>query len=206
MYILFVYSGERHIFLWRFLVYILSDYLLSMNVSNILFNALKHHRGYIHRELESITLDTLPERLKVLGNSQMDIYYGILDIPLLFEEVADRILDLGIYESGAYLTWLKNNGGYVEITLSDTSRWVLLPGTEPGRYVHLHPARYSPQSMRVKATVLKTALACLVVLGGSLPGLSALNQIRKEILGLSPVKDLDSCEHLWEVMRMLKAD
>ena len=206
MYILFVYSGERHIFLWRFFVYILSDYLLSMNAANILFNALKHHRGYIHRELESITPDTLPERLKVLGNSQMDIYYGSLDLPALFEEVTDQILDLGIYHEGAYLEWLKNNSGFVEISLSDTSRWVLLPGTEPGRFVHLHPARYSPHSMRVKATVLKTALACLVVLpGGSLPGLSALNKIRKDILDLSPVKDLDSCEHLWEVMRMLKA-
>jgi hypothetical protein len=178
-----------------------------ISASNILFNALKHHRGYIHRELESITLDTLPERLKVLGNSQMDIYYGTLDLPTLFQDVAEYILDLGIYEEGAYLTWLKNNGGYIEITLSDTSRWVLLPGTEPDKYVHLHPARYSPHSMRVKATVLKTALACLVVLpGGSLPGLSALNQIRKDILGLSPVKSLDGCEHLWEVMRMLNGD
>ncbi|MCF6407475.1 hypothetical protein L3C95_31565 [Chitinophaga filiformis] len=178
-----------------------------MNASNILFNALKHHRGYIHRELANMTLDTLPNSVKVLGNSQMDIYYGLLDIPALFGEVAAKVRKAGITDETTYLEWLKDNSGYVGITLSDTSRWVLLPGTEPAKYVHLHPARYSPYSMRVKATVLKTALACLVAWpDGSLPGLSILNQIRKDILGLSPVKDLDSCEHLWDVMRMLKAD
>ncbi|UPK67224.1 hypothetical protein [Chitinophaga filiformis] len=176
-------------------------------MSNILFNALKHHRAYIHRELGKMTPDTLPGRLKVLGNSQMDIYYGDLDIPALFEEVTAKVQEAGITDEAAYLEWLKANGGYVEIVLSDTSRWVLLPGNEPGKYIHLHPARYSPHSMRVKATVLKTALACLLAHpDGALPGLSSLNQIRKNILGLSPVKDLDSCEHLWEVMRMLMAD
>lgn len=175
-----------------------------MNTSNILFNALKHHRGYIHRELGNMTPETLPDRLKVLGNSQMDIYYGTLDIPALFEEVSTKVQEAGITNEAAYLEWLKANGGYIEIVLSDTSRWVLLPGNEPGKYIHLHPARYSPHSMRVKATVLKTALACLVTHpGGSLPGLGRLNQIRKDILGLSPVKDLDSCEHLWEVIAML---
>jgi hypothetical protein len=178
-----------------------------MNMSNILFNALKHHRGYIHRELENMTLETLRDSVKVLGNSQMDIYYGALDIPALFAEVTAKVQAAGIIDETTYLQWLKSNGGYIEISLSDTSRWVLLPGTEPGKYVHLHPARYSPHSMRVKATVLKTALACLVARpDGALPGLTSLNQIRKDILGLSPVKGLESCDHLWEVMRMLKAD
>ncbi|SHN25477.1 hypothetical protein [Chitinophaga sp. CF418] len=178
-----------------------------MNTSNILFNALKHHRGYIHRELGNMTLDTLPEKVKVLGNSQMDIYYGTLDMPALFSEVAAKVQEAGITDEAGYLRWLKDNGGYIEMTLSDTSRWVLLPGIEPGRYVHLHPARYSPHSMRVKATVLKTALACLLAWpDGSQPDLSTLNQLRKNILRLSPVKDLDSCDHLWEVIGMLKAD
>lgn len=178
-----------------------------MNTSNILFNGLKHHRGYIRRELEDMSLEMLPDQLKVLGNSQMDVYYGQLDIPAILHEVIHHVSDAGITDEASYLQWLKDNGGYIEITLSDSSRWILLHGTEPGQYIHLHPARYSPHSMRVKAAVLKTAMACMIVLSdSSQPGLATLNHIRKEILGLSPVKDLNRCEHLWQVTAMLNAD
>jgi hypothetical protein len=175
-----------------------------MNADNILFNALKHHRGFIRRQLTDVTIQTLPERLKVLGNSQMDIYYGGLDLPDIFLEVTAQLTARGLSDETGYLQYLKDNGGYVEITLSDSSRWILLHGIEFGRYVHLHPARYSPHSIRVKATVLKTALACMVILPeGTLPDLSVLNHIRQSVLELSPVKDLEQCEHLWKVMKML---
>lgn len=168
---------------------------------NILFNALKHHRGFICQQLQQANAATLPDMLKMLGNSQMDIYYGSLNLPELFEEV---ITSVAIDET-SYLNMLKANGGYVEITLSDSSRWILLPGTEPGKYIHLHPARYSPHSLRVKATVLKTALAVMVCLPAEArPDLKTLNHIRVSMLQLSPVKHLEQCEHLWKVMEMLK--
>ncbi|SFO76982.1 hypothetical protein SAMN05428949_6566 [Chitinophaga sp. YR627] len=177
----------------------------AMNADNILFNALKHHRGFIRRQLTDVTEQTLPERLKVLGNSQMDIYYGLLDLPDIFREVTDQLIAAGLSDEAGYLQHLKDHGGYIEITLSDSSRWILLHGIEPGRYVHLHPARYSPHSIRVKATVLKTALACMVILEGRQPDLAVLNHIRQSVLELSPVKDLEQCEHLWKVMKMLEA-
>lgn len=176
-----------------------------MNADNILFNALKHHRGFICRQVQDVTPDALPERLKVLGNSQMDIYYGRLDVPAICEEAVSQLTAIGLKDETGYLQWLQDNRGYAEITLSDGSRWILLHGIEPGRYVHLHPARYSLHSLRVKATVLKTALACMVVLPeGTLPDLSTLNHIRTSLLELSPVKDLEQCEHLWKVMAMLR--
>jgi hypothetical protein len=181
--------------------------LLPMNTTNILFNGLKHHRGYIRRVLGDMGLEMLPDRLKVLGNSQMDIYYGQLDIPVILDEVINKVRDAGITDEASYLRWLKDKGGYIDITLSDSSRWILLHGTEPGQYIHLHPARYSPHSMRVKAAVLKTAMACMIARpDGSQPDLVTLNHIRKDILGLSPVKDLARCEHLWQVTAMLNAD
>jgi hypothetical protein len=167
---------------------------------NILFNALKHHRGYIRRQLQLATVVTLPDMLKVLGNSQMDVYYGELDLPALFVEVIKQVDTDEI----SYLNWLKSHGGYVEITLSDTSRWVLLHGTEPGKYIHLHPARYSPHSLRVKATVFKTAIA--VIVNGGSPDLETLNHIRVSMLQLSPVKNLEQCGHLWKVMEMLNEE
>jgi hypothetical protein len=161
---------------------------------NILFNALKHHRGFICRQLQQASIPSLPDLLKTLGNSQMDIYYGALDLPALYNEV------ITLVPTDNYLSWL--NGGYKEITLSDTSRWVLLHGTEPGKYIHLHPARYSPHSLRVKATILKTAIAIIVT--GITPDLNAVNHIRQSVLALSPVKSMEQCEHLWEVLEMLK--
>lgn len=176
-----------------------------MNADNILFNALKHHRGFIHQQLEELTIQTLPERLKVLGNSQMDIYYGVLDLPDLFREVISQLTATGLSDEAGYLQRLKDNGGYFEIGLSDSSRWILLHGIEPGRYIHLHPARYSPHSLRVKATVLKTVLACLTIVPESTqPDLAVLNHIRQSVLDLSPVKNLSQCEHLWKVMKMLQ--
>jgi hypothetical protein len=162
---------------------------------NILFNALKHHRGFICRQLQTATVTSLPAMLKTLGNSQMDIYYGSLDLTSLYNEVITLI---PADDEASYLVWL--NGEYKEITLSDTSRWILLHGTEPGKYIHLHPARYSPHSLRVKATILKTAMA--VIVSEVVPDLNAVNDIRRS-LSLSPVKSLEQCEHLLEVLEML---
>ncbi|GAA3945528.1 hypothetical protein GO495_29560 [Chitinophaga oryziterrae] len=158
---------------------------------NILFNALKHHRGFICRQLQTANVTSLQS----LGNSQMDIYFGSLDLDALFKEVITLI---PTDDEASYLAWL--NGGYKEITLSDTSRWVLLHGTEPGKYIHLHPARYSPHSLRVKATILKTAMA--IIIANAEPDLDTVNHIRRSI-SLSPVKSLEQCEHLWEVLEML---
>jgi hypothetical protein len=158
---------------------------------NILFNALKHHRGFICQQLQTANVTSL----HILGNSQMDIYYGSLDLNSLFREV---IALIPADDEVSYLHWL--NGGYKEITLSDTSRWVLLHGTEPGKYIHLHPARYSPHSLRVKATILKTAMA--IIIAEVVPDLDTVNHVRRSI-SLSPVKNLDQCEHLWEVLEML---
>ncbi|SFW64347.1 hypothetical protein [Chitinophaga sancti] len=167
--------------------------------ANILFNALKHHKGYIRQQIATATPTTLPGLLKKLGNSQMDIYYGYLTPERLFEEVLAQI---PAETASAYLAWL--NGEYKEIILSDNSKWILLEGNVPGQYIHLHPARYSPESMRVKAPILKTAIACIVCHPRIVhPDLVMVNQIRKTILQLSPVKDLAQCQHLWQVMKML---
>ena len=161
---------------------------------NILFNALKHHLGFIQEQLKH----SLVPDLKILGNSQMDIYYGTLSLKELYNEV---IVLIPANDEVSYLQWLNNS--YKEITLSDTSRWVLLHGTAPGKFVHLHPARYSPHSLRVKASILKTAIAVMTTTD-TIPDLHMLNYIRQSI-HLSPVKSLELCEHLWEVLKLLRA-
>jgi hypothetical protein len=166
-------------------------------ITNILFNALKHHRGFIHEQIALATPATLPELLKKLGNSQMDIYYGALGMKELMAEVVTHV---PVENEAEYLAWL---GDYREVTLSDGSRWILLAGNVPGQYIHLHPGRYSPHSMRVKATILKTAIACMVCFPGvERPVLAQVNEMRRRLLALSPVRDLEQCQHLWKVMGM----
>lgn len=173
--------------------------------ASILFNALKHHRSSIVQLIRECEPGTLAATICMLGNSQMDIYYGTLQIPALSEEVMYQLEVLQVTGAEAYSQWLQETDGYREIALSDHSRWILLWGTEPGKYIHIHPARYSPYTMRVKATTLKTAIACLVFFpGNTLPGLDALNEVRKTVLQLSPVKGIEHCHHLWKVMAMLQ--
>ena len=51
--------------------------------------------------------------------------------------------------------------------MPDGSAWVLRQGEEGGRYVHVHPGRRTPPTLRVRATVLKTAVMAL-----RMPGLA----------------------------------
>ncbi|BAV07303.1 hypothetical protein FLA_3326 [Filimonas lacunae] len=199
-----VTSNGRKV-MWRCLnVVCLSIYINMISAVNILFNELKHHRASILRLAQQATEASVAGSVKVLGNSQMDVYYGLLDVPVLFEEV---VAQLPVNSERDYLHWLAEGEGYRKIILSDASQWILLRGIEPGQYVHLHPARYSPHSMRMKATTLKTAIACLVCLPGvAAPSLEQLNAIRNTLLDLSPVKDIAQCHHLWKVIDLLRKE
>ncbi|GGH56841.1 hypothetical protein HNQ91_000088 [Filimonas zeae] len=151
------------------------------------------------------TPQTIYCALQPLGNALMDVYYGPLEIPVIFEEVTEHLLQLNIQEEAAYMQWLQAGGGYRECTLSDGSRWIFLQGNEPGRYVHIHPARYSAYSVRIKATTLKTALAWIICNpGNSVPDILSLNQLRQQVLQLSPVKDTSQCRQLTKTLALLQ--
>jgi hypothetical protein len=70
-------------------------------------------------------------------------------------------------------------------------------GEQEERYVHIHPGRYSPHTIRVKANTLKTAIALSVwmkVYNHREINLELLNHVRREILAASPVKSLEGTE------------
>lgn len=64
-------------------------------------------------------------------------------------------------------------------------RW----GVVEGRHVHLHPARYSQYTIRVKANTLKTAVAVQIAIRRYEQPLSLalVNQVRTQWLGLAPI-------------------
>src|SRR5439155_910547 len=65
-----------------------------------------------------------------------------------------------------YRAWVEGQGGYGILTFpEDESRWVLRLGDEGDRYVHVHPGRWTPATLRVRANVLKTAVMVLAYVG-----------------------------------------
>jgi hypothetical protein len=178
----------------------------------VLFHPLKHHLLSIRNFIEAHALQgetVMPEvaaRLTTLGNSQMDVYTGALSSATLAADVTQHLADHHLLEAGAYAGWLQVSGGYRLITLSDHSQWVLRWGEVPARYVHIHPARYSPFTIRVKASTLKTAIVvCIWQWQHPLePGqLAGVNQLRRDWLQLPPMRSFEEAEGLHRMLDWL---
>jgi hypothetical protein len=62
------------------------------------------------------------------------------------------------------------------------------------RFLHIHPAKYSPFTIRVRGTTLKTVVALKTktkLQPNKNPDLKEINSVRSEKLGLSPIKTLE---------------
>jgi hypothetical protein len=84
--------------------------------------------------------------------------------------------------------------------------WVLRLGEQAERYIHIHPGRYSPHTVRVKASALKTTIAASVwmkILNQAKLTVELLNYVRKEILGTSPVKSLEATEGFVKLFKLV---
>ena len=177
----------------------------------ILFHPLKHHLGYIQEFIRQ-AINASPAAFRAdfltLGSSQLDLYTGLLPPLQLAEEVVEQLQHRHVLEPEAYRQFIQTSGSdYQVITLSDATDWVLRWGLEDGRHVHLHPARYAANTMRVKANALKTAVAMVIaaakykVTAADLP---LLNQVRHDWLGLPPVKALPSDEGAAKLVKLLE--
>ncbi|HEY1014182.1 MAG TPA: RidA family protein [Herpetosiphonaceae bacterium] len=162
----------------------------------LLLNGWKHHARWALAEVGRLSatgergLAELPAALLAIGASQMDVYLGRLAPAAIGAELLMALGERGLAEPAAYRRWLEAQGGYATLPLSDGSRWVLRWGERPGRYIHLHPARHSPLTLRARAPLLKLALAALAwtaVHGGDPRELGRINAARRELLGLQPV-------------------
>ncbi|MFC2135224.1 hypothetical protein ACFLTH_11455 [Bacteroidota bacterium] len=175
----------------------------------ILLNSIKHHAGYIQNEINSSQYDPkiLRKKLVVIGDSQMDLYFGSLSPVEIGDEVIKQLKENMILEKTKYESWLESGrNDYQTITLSDTSVWTLRLAEDEERYVHIHPGRYSPHTIRVKALTLKTAIAVLVYAArfSKHPiDVEVINLVRSEILGESPVKSLEKSEGLIKLLTLL---
>lgn len=176
----------------------------------VLFHPLKHHLGYIREFIQAqanAADDFLSAQFKTIGSSQLDLYLGDLSIHQIAEETILYLQKYQCLEPEPYRLYLTTGGaGYGLTTLSDGSGWVLRWGVVEGRHVHLHPARYSRHTIRVKANLLKAAMAVSLAMkrtGIAEPDLSLVNQVRRQWLGLAPIPAFLTSDTLLRLIYLL---
>ncbi len=176
----------------------------------ILFHPLKHHIGFIKTFINKHT-ETTPAQIRdylaTLGTSQLDLYLGPLAPQAIAQETIEFLEQQKLSDATSFRNFLVKGGAdYHCITLSDQSDWVLRWGVIEGRFVHLHPARYSSYTIRVKAASLKTAIAtAIIAIRYNLPphDLSTINTVRKACLNMPPVKHINVHEGIGKFLNLL---
>ena len=178
----------------------------------ITFNAQKHHFGFLKNQLQQwITMEwkDISPNLLSIGNNLLDFYLGELSVNTICMECLTFLQENKIQEKNAFLDWLKPLE-YRKIELSDHSVWIVKKGEDPIRFIHIHPGKQSPHTLRVRATTLKTVIALKV---HSVPvqeemkmNLEWVNEIRVKYLQLSPIKSLQPNKgilHFWKIFEIL---
>lgn len=164
-----------------------------------LLNTWKHHAGWIRERIAaavsagSVGVAALPAEMAVVGSRLMDLYTGSFTPAEIAEFVITDLKTRNLFEFEALADWLAGQGEYAMTELPDGSMWTIRLGPADGRYLHLHPGRWVPHTMRVQANTLKSAVmahAHAKLTGGAATDLAVMNEARKRYLGMLPVREL----------------
>jgi hypothetical protein len=167
-------------------------------------NCWKHHAGFIANQIKQVKteedLENISSILLKIGDSQMDLYLGKITPFEITRFIKEYLKEKEFFDFDSYNRWLNSGGNeYSLIELPDKSTWTLRMGNQKENYIHIHPGRYSPNTIRVRALTLKTAfyvMAYINVHKNFSPDLELINYIRKEFLNTAPVKSLSSSSGL----------
>ncbi len=169
----------------------------SCTAPPVMLNGWKHHHAFLIDQLQRWAkkpeqlFPLFVAKLKMLGDSQFDIYTGNLSPEDIAGDIRETLEGFNVYERDAYWNWIERSTQlFWQVSISDGSEWTLRHCDElEDFYIHIHPARHSKHTQRMKANHLRTALATLVManMRREKPGMALLNKVRQEFLGLSPV-------------------
>ena len=183
---------------------------IMRNSYPILLNGWKHHKGFIQQQVARLAerkdQEKLKQKLLMTGNSLMDLYTGILEMNQIKDEVVQQLNKKNHLSPEEFLPWINQHGEYVNITLSDQSTWTIRKGNDPEKYIHIHPGRYSPHTIRVKSMTLKSAIFILyfTYLWKRDPfNLDFVNNVRQNFLDASPLKNIHQDKGLGKVIDIL---
>lgn len=179
----------------------------------ILFNPYKHHAGFLRKRIARSIVDgdnglrSLADELIVVGDKLMDLYFGRFSPQEIAESLLTELKSSQLETLSVYRDWLELNGGYRIVSILDDSLWLLRFGNVSERFIHIHPGRRSPFTIRVRAQTLTTAVMALAfvgVHGGDPLERSAVNTVRQTYLSLEPIGcDLSEQEGIGAVIRLL---
>jgi hypothetical protein len=179
--------------------------------SSINFNCWKHHSGFIKQQIKLYSRTSeqiqLKKHLLIIGESKMDLYFGKLSPSEISRQIISYLKKEKSFSFDRYTDLLSKDGkNYKLIQLSDKSSWTLRLGENQERYVHIHPARYSPHTIRVKATTLKTVILILCFEQAKEIGsfnTEIVNNIRKKYLKEPPLKSISKASGLIRIIDLL---
>lgn len=156
------------------------------------FNPFKHHRNYILGVLESASPEVIISLLDPVCNNYIDIYTGTMTPEAIGNAVVVILKLKQVFQEEDFSRWVDSKNGYRQIKLEDQSEWVVRKSIEAKRYIHLHPARNGPFTIRFKGSTLKTAYLLKTSFSDLQEPLSLgkVNRVRIQI-GLSPIKKLE---------------
>ncbi|GEM_PF-275492 len=160
----------------------------------VLLNGWKHHQHFLTDQIRRWT--TKPEqllplfvaKLKMLGESQFDLYTGKLTPGEIAHDITETLVGFNVFKPNAYRQWIeRSNQLFWQVNISDGSEWTLRLGEDEDYYIHIHPARHSLYTTRLKGNPMRTALSTLVLaaMRKEKPSMIILNKVRTDYLGLS---------------------
>lgn len=162
----------------------------------ITFNTYKHHFQFLLKQIKSWQKSEwkyVEPDLSKIGENLIDFYTGKLTVENICNECLYYFKQNKIDGNIAFSEWL-HPVKYRKIKLSDSSEWVIKYGKDPENYIHIHPAKKSIHTIRVRAATLKTVLVLMVKTNTThrnpKENLTEVNHIRTTYLHLSPVKSL----------------
>ncbi len=174
-------------------------------------NCWKHHAGFIRLKIweyqnnPEAHLTSLQSEMLLIGESLMDLYLGELTPGEIVDSIIDSCRKQKILGKTEFQSWLKAEGkDFRTIELKDKSKWTLRLGDKKERYIHIHPSRYSPHTIRVRSASLKSAILFLILeKPDAQDNLFFVNRIRKDYLNLPPLKNLSSGSALFNLIDIM---
>lgn len=180
--------------------------------SPFMFNAAKHHAGFLRSMVAEFGKTGINDNqvrifLLKMGNSMIDLYNGSLSIQHIMDEIKHRLVADGNFAKDRFERFIHDSPAkFQNLMLSDDATWTLLLGNDQERYIHVHPARKSRHTLRVRALALKTALLLKIYcppMDEMCDLVSQVNDLRCRFLNESPIKNISYTKNLMRVFALI---
>jgi len=182
-----------------------------ISADSIVFNPIKHYlpyiKSFVKTSIQNFDPSLISNELKLIGESQMDLYTGNLNTKIIFSETIEFLRLQKIEDYHSFSNWIKNENNFFTYKLSDHSLWVLRSGIDEKKFIHIHPGRHSLNTIRVKSGVLKSAIATNIVSSVYNKEISVqlVNEARVDLCSLSPIKALKQEEGILKMIDLINS-